>query len=369
MQLLLIMSALSGNAHAANCPVDAFAGQYAESVLFYDDVLDKFTFVDADGDWLKTPTTVGDPTTASWSLDFNGVATGTAGNYEWGIGITDTGALGAFGYTVTSGLPSGAAPYSSPASGSTGRFAVLDSSGTVVDWGNSANSWLTAEPATTGFTAIDVGRNVGCAVSEVNNTGVTCWGGSDPRGLIGAADRPTTGYMKDVAVGDTVVLYVDINGNTGGWCTPTAGAVRTSCLAFLANMPASGVESVEVNETGEFVGSAWNEDGTATFWQDPSKGLQPLLRNAPGFTDYGNNTDRIYTPEGPSGYITFVTAPHVGIYQISAIGAGVIDDPQGLVDLRVGTYDYGDAIMWDNTSIMSGGLYYYQPKLIDACDP
>lgn len=364
---LLTTAFLPHPAMALNCPVDAFVAQSnAESVLFYDDTAGTFAFVDADNDWKATPYTTL-PASVVWTDDFTAVGT-TSNSSEWGLGIDSAGDLEGFGSNVTTSIPSGSGPYSHPRTGSTGRFSVLNGTGTVVNWGNSANSWLTSEPATTGFTALDVGRDLGCAVSEVNNTGVTCYG-YDHEGMNASASRPTTGYYQDVSVGRYVVVAVDTSNNATGWCTTRAASgYVTKCAQFISNMPTTGVESVEVNETGELVGVAYMTDGTITIWQADTAGIHSALRNAPGFTAYGSTADRVYVPEGPSGYITFVSQPRIAPYSSTSHIAAVIDDPMGLTDTRRGTYAYGDAVRWDNSSYYKGGLYYYEPSLVDACD-
>jgi hypothetical protein len=343
---------------AANCPIDHYVGQSAtESVLFYDSTAGSYSFV-YDAAWGVTPytTAVG---SSAWTDDAIGIA--NASSSEWVIWVDSSGALqGAGAGNVTTSIPSGSGTYSSPSSGSTGRFSVLDGSGTVVNWGITTNSWYTSEPTATGFTHLNVGREIGCAVSDTNSTGVTCYGSYDPNGLISSASRPTTGTYKNVAVGRYLVLAVDTSGNMTGWGT-------ASTAGFLANMPTTGVESVEVSETGELIGVAWMTDGTITIWQDPAKSLQYALRSAPGFSTYGATSDRSYVPEGPSGFITFVSQPKINIYGITSPVGAVIDNPQGLVE-GTHTYAYGDAVRWDSARTLYGGVYYYWPRLIDACD-
>lgn len=363
---MLSLITLITSANAGNCPVMGFVAQSAgETTLFYNDTAGAYTFVDADGDWKATPYTTL-PASVAWTDDFTAVGTGSTSS-EWGIGISTSGSLEGFGSNVTTGIPSGSAPYSSPKSGSTARFSVLNSSGTPVNWGNSANSWLTSEPTTTGFTGLDVGRDVGCAVSDVNNTGVTCWG-YDLEGMIASASRPTTGYYQSVAVGRYVIVAVDTSGNVTGWrTTRTASGMITLADQFLANMPTTGVESVVVNETGSLVGVAYMTDGTITIWQDNGASLHTALKSAPGFSTYGTNTDRVYVPEGPTGFLTFRSQPEIDPYSsVSSIGA-VVDNPQGLVE-GTHTYAYGEALRWDNATTSYGGLTYYWARVIDACD-
>ena len=69
----------------------------------------------------------------------------------------------------------GEGPYRALSSGSTARFGVLNASGQIRVWGNTAGAFG-APPTTTGFTELGVGRDVGCAVG-IANGGVSCWGG------------------------------------------------------------------------------------------------------------------------------------------------------------------------------------------------
>ncbi len=350
---------------AANCPVDHFVGQAGtESAVFYDDTAGSYSFV-YDAAWGVTPYTTA-VASSVWTDDAIGIT--NSGSAEWVIWVDSSGALqAAGGGSVTSSVPSGSGPYSSPSSGSTGRFSVLNGSGTVVNWGYSANSWLTSEPTATGFTDLNVGHAIGCAVSDTISTGVTCYG-YDIEGMIASASRPTTGTYSNVAVGRYVVLAVDTSGNMTGWgTTRAASGAMTTVANFLAAMPTTGVESVEVSETGQLIGVAWMTDGTITIWQDPAQGLQYALRSAPGFETYASTTDRSYVPEGPSGYLTFVSQPKINIYGITSPIGAVINNPQGLV-AGTRTFATGDAVRWDSTRTYYSGAYHYWPRLIDACD-
>ncbi len=360
------MFSLAEEAEAGNCPLKSYSAQASgEIVVFYNDSTLVVSYVDADGDWKATPYTVL-PSSVAWTDDTHAV--GTASNSaEWGMGIDSSGVIQTFGSNnVTTSVPTANGPYSSPRAGSTGKFSALNVNGTPENWGNTNNGWHTSEPTTTGLTALDVGYDVGCAVSDTLSLGVVCWGGSDPQGLISSASRPTSGTFQSVSVGRYAVVAVDTNGNTVGW-GPAA-----SSSAFLANRPMTGVESVDLGEFGERIGVAWMQDGTAVIWQDPTKIQQGALKSAPGFTAYGSGSLRSYVPRGPNGNITFRSQPNVSIYGNNLVTtvAAVVDDGKGLVDDGIGPYDFGDAIYWTGIARLLGSpaTNKFQPIFADACD-
>jgi hypothetical protein len=66
--------------------------------------------------------------------------------------------------------------------------------------------------------------------------------------------------------------------------------------------------------------------------------------------------------------MTFRSQPFIGLYNSVNPVAAVVDNPQGLVDNRVGTYAFGQAIYWNGTSIIVGGIPKFEPILADACN-
>lgn len=348
-------------ADAADCPVLGFGGQTnTDAAFYYNDVTGEYTF-DADAAWSLSPTsTYGDPA-GVWSDDVIGVA--ASSSQEWVIGIDDAGYLGTFGTAlVTTSVPSGEEPYSSPTSGNTGRFAALNNAGEVVVWGTTTGY----TPITgSGYTVVSAGRDLVCAASSTANTGITC-SGVNTEGML--ALLPTTGNVIDLFVSRYFVAYVlDDNTLHVIKSATQTGAKATSLTQFVNNAPTTDVAEVNLYGGGGLpVGIAWMTDGTARVWQDGGT-LQPALKSAPGFATYGSTSARIFTPQGPDGNITFRSAPVVDIYATTtAVITGVIDDAQGLVNGYT-TFAYGDSVRWDGTRSYYMGVYYYWPIRQYAC--
>ena len=360
MFIALAISLLS-TANAATCPVHEFVGQAnTNSTVWYDDVTGYYTWTGVAA-WQVSPYS-DDPTTTHWSDVATGVA--AASSAEWFIGTKDNGALGAFGYNVTTGLPSGASDYWSLDSGNTGRFVGIGD-GTVVAWGSTTSY----TPITGTYTVVAAGRDLVCAGSDTANVGLVCSGDNTEKML---SLMPTTGNVISVDVSRYIVAYV-LDDNTLHIIksAKATGAALTVLTQFAANAPTTGVQSVEIygGAGGSAVGIAWMTDGTATVWQDGG-GLTYALKSAPGFEAYGSSGLKSFKPRGPSGEITFVGQPHTDIYAYgnqTAIGA-VFADAKGLV-LGTHTFAAGDAVRWGDTSISyyPGTTAHYWPRLMNYC--
>ncbi len=336
---LLVSSALAYD----YCPAVGYVGTGTSAVLWESTTTGEL-YWEGSSTFETTPNNFGDPT---WSTTFNNtvdvISYGSTPS-AWGAGVDDSGYLWAWGTGITTGLPSGEEPYSSPQCGSTGRCAVLDSGGHAEVWWGTSGLFGTP-PAAGLFDVLAVGREVGCAADSDTATGVTCWG-SNADNLVTNPNKPGSGVqVVDIAVGRYVAVAVDVNGDTYCWHTARTGFWEAAD-EFCANRPMDGIASVDVSETGQLFGVAQHFDGTATVWEWSDGGnTTDALSGAPGWDTYGVPGLNQYKPQGPSGEIVFRSIG-VNIYHADGV-VGVIDDPKGLIE-GPNVYAYGDVLYWDS---------------------
>ena len=175
---------------AANCPVDHFVGQAGtESAVFYDDTAGSYSFV-YDAAWGVTPYTTA-VASSVWTDDAIGITnSGSAEWVIWGGQLRCPPGSRRWKRHLQRSERVWALP--SPSSGSTGRFSVLNGSGTVVNWGYFSELVADERANGDGFTDLNVGHAIGCAVSDTISTGVTCYG-YDIEGMIARRAGPQRG--------------------------------------------------------------------------------------------------------------------------------------------------------------------------------
>ena len=290
----------------------------------------------------------------------------STGYYEWSCAILDgSGALNCFGYSTILSHPTGGEPYSALSSGSTGRFGVLDSTGRVRIWGNTAGTFGSSLPTTTGFTELGVGRDVGCAVG-IADGGVTCWG-SVPT-IVSNVNKPTSGTYTAVEVAVGVAGAVQDDGTLDIWCDTTS----VTCTSFIANGPVPGqrgiptdvtIVSWEANETGYPVGAAMLSDGSVYLWTTSNNTAPDGVHHAAMFDDYGVPANRYYIPQGPDGPMTWRSRVENSATDYGRL-CGVVDDPNGATDGSSSyvPYEFGEVICWGGSN---AGQY---PARYAACE-
>lgn len=309
------------------------------------------------GCWQTEPFAGGTSPYAATDFTWPMIGEGTAsGSGEWSCAIKTDGTLTCFGAGGIENIPTGEGPYSALSSSSSGtttvRAGVLTVTGAIRIWGNTAGAFGTSVPTTTGFTELGVGYAVGCAAG-ISNGGVTCWG-DNFEGLVTHASKPTTGTYIQVEVARYLAAAVRDDNTLAMWGTTRAASGKVTLAQTLVNnRPTSGVRWVELGD--EILGVATHTDGTASIWIPDGVGVPAQMTNAPGWSEgYGNNSLKIYKPQGPNGEITFRGKLEIVGASNNPFICGVIDDPKGLPNDNPldadSLYNHGDAICWPNTT-------------------
>ena len=126
-------------------------------------------------------------------------------------------------------------------------------------------------------------------------------------------------------------------------------------------MPTTGVESVEVSETGQLIGVAWMTDGTITIWQDPAQGSAVRAAERSRVRDL-RVYDRPVVRAGRAEWVPHVRQSaedqHLRHHQPDWCRH---QQPQGLV-AGTRTFATGDAVRWDSTRTYYSGACHYWPR-------